>query len=235
MRSPYTKTNIVEVERVQLRQWDTRIIPNFKNIPYEEILRKRNPPSLTYRRIYGDLIQVYKIIPGIDHIDFSIFFSFLTLINHDLQPTPVNYQKKMSRLEETQFHWLSDTGVSIIGTLPPWICWLCPNHELFKIQTYTRMTQNIIIIHGRTGITKGNPPTKFRKFGIKLPCHDRLTGRGKAGSMASLHGFSPPRPAHWNQVRSIVYITLKLIQTLPFNKVEVILCRLTAVVVSGVK
>ena len=39
-----------------------KIIPNLKNLPYEERLRRLNLPTLKYRRLRGDMINVYKIL-----------------------------------------------------------------------------------------------------------------------------------------------------------------------------
>ena len=33
-------------------------------------------PTLNYRRIWGDLIQMYKIVHGIDNLDYRSFFSY---------------------------------------------------------------------------------------------------------------------------------------------------------------
>jgi hypothetical protein len=42
----------------------TPMIPGMKNLPYEERLRKLELPTLSYRRLRGDMIEVYKIIQG---------------------------------------------------------------------------------------------------------------------------------------------------------------------------
>ena len=38
------------------------MIPELKHLPYTERLKKLNLPSLKYRRIRGDMINVYKIL-----------------------------------------------------------------------------------------------------------------------------------------------------------------------------
>ena len=48
-----------KVENVQRKF--TKHIKGLSNIPYEERLEKINLPSLEYRQIRGDMIQVYKI------------------------------------------------------------------------------------------------------------------------------------------------------------------------------
>ena len=61
--SPYLKKHIDMIENVQRRS--TKVIPGFKNLTYEERLRKLKLPTLKYRRLRGDMIEVYKILHGI--------------------------------------------------------------------------------------------------------------------------------------------------------------------------
>ena len=60
--SPYLKKHIDMIENVQRRS--TKVIPGFKNLTYEERLRKLKLPTLKYRRLRGDMIEVYKILHG---------------------------------------------------------------------------------------------------------------------------------------------------------------------------
>jgi hypothetical protein len=58
----HIKRNIDMIENVQKRA--TKQIPGMKNLSYEERLRKLELPTLSYRRLRGDMIEVYKIIQG---------------------------------------------------------------------------------------------------------------------------------------------------------------------------
>ena len=58
--SPQYKRQSKLLENVQRRA--TKIIPNLKNLPYEERLKQLKLPTLKYRRLRGDLINVYKIL-----------------------------------------------------------------------------------------------------------------------------------------------------------------------------
>ena len=70
--SPRFKMDSIEVEKVQRRA--TRLISNLRQLSYEDRLRTLKLPSLNYRRRRGDMIQVFKIIAGIDRVDPELFF-----------------------------------------------------------------------------------------------------------------------------------------------------------------
>ena len=70
---PYYQKDIDKLERVQRRV--TKMIPNLRNKSYEERLKELNLFPLTQRRLRGDLIQVFKIIKGIDNMDCSKYFT----------------------------------------------------------------------------------------------------------------------------------------------------------------
>ena len=57
---PYKVKHITDIEDVQRRA--TNFIPEIKKICYPERLKKLNLPTLAYRRIRGQMIEVYKII-----------------------------------------------------------------------------------------------------------------------------------------------------------------------------
>ena len=58
--SPHLKKHITSLENVQRRA--TKLIPGFKDIEYKERLRKLKLPTLAYRRLRGDMIELYKIL-----------------------------------------------------------------------------------------------------------------------------------------------------------------------------
>ncbi|XP_072039474.1 uncharacterized protein [Amphiura filiformis] len=62
--SPFLQKDITAIEKVQRRA--TKMIPSFRELPYEMRLRRLNLPTLAYRRLRGDMIQVYKIMHGIN-------------------------------------------------------------------------------------------------------------------------------------------------------------------------
>ena len=62
-----------EIEKVQRRA--TKLIPQIANLPYDERLKYLGLPSLKYRRLRADMIQVYKIFSKQERLDRTIFFT----------------------------------------------------------------------------------------------------------------------------------------------------------------
>ena len=71
--NPYLRKDILTLERVQRRA--TRIIPELSDLPYETRLRELQLTTLEERRTRGDLIQVFKLVHGIENVDYSQFFT----------------------------------------------------------------------------------------------------------------------------------------------------------------
>ena len=74
---PFYQGDIKMVESVQRRA--TKLIPDLSHLPYEERLQQLRIPSLTYRRIRGDMIWVYKILNGLVRIDSKQIFTPATI------------------------------------------------------------------------------------------------------------------------------------------------------------
>ena len=60
--APY-KTDIAELERIQRRA--TKQVPDLKHLEYSERLEKIGLPTLIFRRLRGDVIEIFKIMAGI--------------------------------------------------------------------------------------------------------------------------------------------------------------------------
>jgi hypothetical protein len=58
--SPFKVGDIEKIENVQRRA--TKQVPTLKNMEYNERLKKLKMPTLKYRRMRGDMIEVFKII-----------------------------------------------------------------------------------------------------------------------------------------------------------------------------
>ncbi len=71
--SPHLKRDMECLEKVQRRA--TKIVKGFGKISYKERLVRLKLYSLEERRTRGDLIETYKLINGIEDVDYREFFS----------------------------------------------------------------------------------------------------------------------------------------------------------------
>ena len=79
--SPWTKQDIDNIEAVQKRA--IRACQGIEG-SYEEKLKAVRLTTLVDRRIRGDMLETYKILNGIDDVDYSTWF---TLVNEQHQMT----------------------------------------------------------------------------------------------------------------------------------------------------
>ena len=70
---PYRKKDIDTLERIQRRA--TKMIPELRDLSYEERLKACGLTTLETRRLRGDQIEVFKILNGYENIDINMFFS----------------------------------------------------------------------------------------------------------------------------------------------------------------
>ena len=73
---PLYKTDALEIEKVQRRA--TKLVPELRKLDYSERLKALNITTLAYRRRRTDVLQVFRIIKGIDKILFETFFQYNT-------------------------------------------------------------------------------------------------------------------------------------------------------------
>ena len=71
--SPYLKRQSRLIENIQRRA--TKLLPDLAHLSYQERLQILQLPSLKYRRIRGDLIQLYNMVHS-DTYCFNDFFTF---------------------------------------------------------------------------------------------------------------------------------------------------------------
>ena len=71
--SPHLKRDIELLEKVQMRA--TRAFCQNRSLSYEDRLRSLKLPTLKFRRLRGDMIEIYKITHGIYDIASSVGFS----------------------------------------------------------------------------------------------------------------------------------------------------------------
>ena len=125
---PYTRMYIDLIEDIQ--HYFTRCIIGMKNVDYESRLRKLKLPSLEYRRVRGDLIEVYKIC---HHIYDPVTTSPLLTFAHS-NTRAHNYKLNKPRVNTKQFqHFFSNRVVNIWNNLPPEVV-SAPSTNCFKNQ-----------------------------------------------------------------------------------------------------
>ena len=96
--APKLKRQINSIENVQRRA--TRMIPGLKDLPYEERLRTLKLPSLSYRRLRGDLIEMFKIVKPVEAggYDKDVCEGFLKLKPRDTRGHTFMLSRKHTRL-----------------------------------------------------------------------------------------------------------------------------------------
>ena len=110
---PHKQKHIDLLENVQRRA--TRMITEYRNMTYEKRLEKSGLLSLEMRRLRADLIQVYKILHGIDDIPTETLFQkseSTQTRGHNLK-----LYKKHSRLDVRKF-FFSQRIISEWNALP---------------------------------------------------------------------------------------------------------------------
>ena len=68
---PCYKQDSQELEKVQRRA--TKLVKNLRDMAYPARLRALDLPSLVYRRKRADMLQMYRIITGVDNLDSNNF------------------------------------------------------------------------------------------------------------------------------------------------------------------
>lgn len=96
--APYRKKHIDKIEQVQKRA--TKQIPEMKNLNYEERLRKLKLPTLGYRRVRGDMIEMYKIIKG--KYDKDVITLVKTAEESEVRHSTRTNTKKIVQLKQIQ-------------------------------------------------------------------------------------------------------------------------------------
>ena len=88
---PYTKVSARKIDEIQ--RLATKMAGIFKDVSYSDRLRIISIPSLQFRRLRTDMIQVYKILNGYEDIDTECFFT----IDSDSYTLRTSFQNKKIR------------------------------------------------------------------------------------------------------------------------------------------
>mgnify|MGYP003529753736 FL=1 len=110
---PYLKTNIENMEKVQHRA--TKMIEECKTFKYEDRLVQTGLTTLEERRTRGDLIEVFKMIKGLNKADYRRFFTIVH--NSRTRGHRFKIVKNRSRLDIRK-HFFSQRVVNEWNALP---------------------------------------------------------------------------------------------------------------------
>ena len=103
--NPHLRKDVDMLEIIQRRA--TKLIPELRDLTYEERLKECGLTTLETRRLRGDQIEVFKILNGYENIDSNIFFE----IKESKITRGHNYTlvKKQSRLDVRKFSFSQRT------------------------------------------------------------------------------------------------------------------------------
>ncbi|KAK3088186.1 hypothetical protein FSP39_015873 [Pinctada imbricata] len=111
--NPYRKADIISIENVKKRA--TKMLPSLKNLTYEERLKSLELPILRFRRLRGDIIEVFKILTGI--YDKRVCSDLFGLNLSSTRGHPFKLKKKRSRLDVRK-HFFTNRVIDIWNSLP---------------------------------------------------------------------------------------------------------------------
>ena len=98
--SPQLIKDIKVLENVQKAA--TRLVPQLRKYSYPERLKKLGFTSFEDRRVRGDMIEVYKLMSGKEHIDSGQFFT-LADNRYGLRGHELKIAKERARLDTRTF------------------------------------------------------------------------------------------------------------------------------------
>ena len=99
--SPYKRKYINLLEGVQRRA--TKLVPELRELQYEERLKKLGLTTLEERRVRGDMIETYKIITGKEDINPSKFFTMARVRGDPELTHNMKIYKKSFRLNKRKY------------------------------------------------------------------------------------------------------------------------------------
>lgn len=124
--SPMYKKDRIALENVQRRA--TKLVNACNNLTYPERLRKLGLPTLEYRRLRADVIQVYKILNDIDIVDRDKLFKLATY--SQTRGHPFKLYKERSRLN-IRMNSFSNRVINTWNELPNNVV-MAPSVNAFK-------------------------------------------------------------------------------------------------------
>jgi hypothetical protein len=99
--SPHKRKYVRLIEGVQRRA--TKLVPNLRDLPYEERLIRLGLTSLEDRRVRGDMIETYKLITGKEDINSDKFFTMAHVRGDPELTHNMKIYKKSFRLDVRKY------------------------------------------------------------------------------------------------------------------------------------
>ena len=90
-----------------VQRWATKLLPFLRTKLYQERLKDLWLPSLQYRRLHFDIIQVYRILNNIDHCNQNQLFTRDTNTRtrgHSQKRYKKNFRSDIRRFSFSQLH-----------------------------------------------------------------------------------------------------------------------------------
>ena len=132
---PHLKQDIVATEAIQRRA--TKLIPELRDLSYEDRLRRLSLPTLAHRRLHGDMINVYKYLHG----KYSVKRHPFKMANRKTtRGHALKLQKQYSRLDLRKF-FFTNRVVEAWNALPDHVV-LAPTLNAFK-NKFDKHWQNV--------------------------------------------------------------------------------------------
>ena len=113
--NPYFKKDINLLEGVQRRA--TKLTKELKNLPYEARLRKLELTTLEKRRERGDLIQMYKIINGLEEVHLTKGPNF-AVSDYFTRGNSLKLRRELVKNCTPRFNFLTNRVVENWNSLP---------------------------------------------------------------------------------------------------------------------
>ncbi len=110
--SPYKKKDIAFIEQVQRRA--TRQIPGLSNMSYTDRLKSLNLPTLKFRRLRGDMIEVYKILHEV--YDNAAALNLMRAVGSTRGHNYKLFQQRTTK--DIRKHYFTNRAVKIWNSLP---------------------------------------------------------------------------------------------------------------------
>jgi ribonuclease P/MRP protein subunit RPP40 len=123
---PHRILDIERLEKVQMRA--TKLIKAIRHLPYEERLRHLKLPTLKYRRLRGDMIEVFKIITGKYDKDIAVSLT-KQVVTHTRGNSCRLYQGHVKY--DLRKHFFTNRVINIWNSLPENVV-AADNINLFK-------------------------------------------------------------------------------------------------------